>query len=290
MTVNERAAGFAGLRVAAFESRHAEAMKQLILNNGGVPLVAPSMREIPLEQNTEALQFADELCAGRIDMLILLTGVGARFLTKVAETKYSREQWIEALSRVTLVARGPKPVAVLKEMGLSPALTAPEPNTSRDLLAAIDGHDLGKKLSGSMVAVQEYGVSNDELINALRSRGAKVLPVRVYQWDLPVDTGPLRNLISEIAAGKCEVVMFTTSVQVHHLIRLASEMGLKSDLLDSLNNMIIASIGPTTTETLSEEIRPPDLEASHPKMGILVKETGERSAELLARGRARNGV
>src|SRR6266508_1152372 len=49
--------GFDGRLVAAFESRLATEMARLIEHHGGRPMVAPSMREIPLEENREALDF-----------------------------------------------------------------------------------------------------------------------------------------------------------------------------------------------------------------------------------------
>ncbi len=64
MTVEGERVGFAGLRVAAFESRMAEQMIQLIERHGGRPLVAPSMREVPLEENSDVLRFGERLLAG----------------------------------------------------------------------------------------------------------------------------------------------------------------------------------------------------------------------------------
>lgn len=274
--------GFKDLRVVAFESRRAEAMEQLIQNHGGIPLVAPSMREIPMEENKEAFEFARELFGGRIEMVIFLTGVGTRFLTSLIETQYPREQWIAALSRVTVVARGPKPTAALKELGVPIAVTVPEPNTWRELLAALDQRRDSIPLAGRRVAVQEYGAPNEELIGGLETRGAAVRRVVVYRWALPEDTGPLRSAIKAIADGNIDLVLFTTSVQVVHMMQLASEMSLESGVRKSLEKTIVASIGPTTSEMLREYGLHADLEPSHPRMGILVKEAAERSRELLA--------
>ncbi len=52
--------------------------------------------------------------------------------------------------------------------------------------------------------------------------------------------------------------------------------------------MVIASIGPTTTETLEEFGLQPDITPTHPKMGFLVKETAEQAAAILAFKRAPN--
>jgi uroporphyrinogen-III synthase len=49
--------------------------------------------------------------------------------------------------------------------------------------------------------------------------------------------------------------------------------------------MLIASIGPTTTEALLRHSLRADIEPSHPKLGILVEETASQSASLLAQKR-----
>src|ERR1035438_2008335 len=161
------------------------------------------MREIPLADNAEAFAFARQLFAGGFEMVILLTGVGTRQLNRLLATRFPEAAFAEALRRVTLVARGPKPVAALRDMGLQPAIVAPEPNTWRELLAATEGRPERR------IAVQEYGRSNPELLDALRARGGEVTPVRVYQWDLPEDVEPLREAVRRLAAGAFDVALFT---------------------------------------------------------------------------------
>jgi len=130
--------GFGGLRVLALESRRAVEMEQLIRKQGGEPFVAPSMREIPLADNSEAFAFAERLFAGEFEMVILLTGVGTRQLNRLLATRFPEDAFAAALGRVTVVARGPKPVAALRDMGLKAAVVAPEPNTWRELLAVTE--------------------------------------------------------------------------------------------------------------------------------------------------------
>jgi uroporphyrinogen-III synthase len=280
--------GFAGLRVLAFESRRAAELAKLISNYGGEPIVAPAMREVPLDSNTEALSFAEALLAGQFDIVIFLTGVGARAVLSVAETKYARDIFVAALQRVKVVPRGPKPIAVLRELGVTPALAVPEPNTWRELLHALDEASRSSpefRLRGARIALQEYGVSNPELIAGLRERGAFVTRVPVYQWALPEDTTPLQSAIQEIAAGNIGVILFTTSVQAAHLFQMASEMKLEKVLREGMARAVVASIGPSTSEELQRQGIHPDLEPSHPKMGFLVKETAERAADLLRKKR-----
>ena len=276
--------GFEGLRVLALESRRASELAKLISNYGGQPVIAPAMREVPLDSNSEALEFAARLLAGDFDVVVFLTGVGCRAVLSVAETKYARAAYIAALQRVKVVPRGPKPVAVLRELGITPTLTVPEPNTWRELLQALDAAAISSpaiSLRGARVALQEYGVSNSELIAALEARGASVTRVPVYRWALPDDVAPLQSAIKELAAGSIDAILFTTGIQVAHLFQVATEMKLEDAVRRGLSRAIIASIGPTTSEELRGQGIQPDLEPAHPKMGFLVKETAERSADLL---------
>jgi uroporphyrinogen-III synthase len=260
-------------------------MGKLISTYGGHAIVAPSMREVPIEANTEALDFARTLAAHGFDMVILLTGVGTRALARVVETVYPREQFVAALSRVAIVARGPKPVAVLKELGVPVTVAVPEPNTWRDLLHALDERRDSLPLDGLRVAVQEYGKPNAELLAGLLERGARVTRVPVYQWALPEDTGPLRAAVEAIARGEVDVALFTTSIQVAHLLRIAHEMGRELELRHALARVVVGSIGPVTSEELREEGIPPDFEPPHPKMGFLVNEAAQRASALVAEKR-----
>jgi len=255
-------------------------MAELIRRQGGDPFVAPSMRELPLESNQEAFAFAERLFLGAFDMMILLTGVGTRALDRVLATRYPDREFAAALGKITVVARGPKPAAALREMGVAVTVSVPEPNTWRELLAAIDGRPERR------IAVQEYGRSNADLLEALRRRGAEVTTVRVYQWDLPADTEPLREAARRLAAGGFDAVLFTTAIQVVHLFRIAAELGIEGAVRQSFRRSLVASIGPTTSEMLAEYDIQPDVVPSHPKMGFLVKEAAEEAAAVVERKRA----
>lgn len=274
--MNNESKGLAGLRVLALESRRAAEMAKLIANYGGDAIVAPSMREVPIESNQEALEFAHKLADGNFEVVIFLTGVGIRALARVVETVYPREKLIEYLKRAQIIVRGPKPLAVLKEFGVPVALTVPEPNTWRDLLQALDTSSIA--IRGKRVALQEYGESNRELLAGLQERGAEVMQVPVYKWDLPEDTAPLRDAVAKIAAGEIDLALFTTSVQVIHLLKIARELGLENRVRDALSKMRIGSIGPVTSEELREQGIHVDFEPEHPKMGFLVNEAARASS------------
>ena len=277
-------ASFDGLRVLSLESRRANEVGKLIRTYGGEPFVVPAMREAPLESNREALEFADGLLHGKFDLVIFLTGVGIRALLDIVQTKYNPEDFIGALRSVKIAARGPKPVAVLRELKVPVAATAPEPNTWREMMQALEA-EFGDRLSGMRVAVQEYGASNPEFLSILSVKCAEVMKVPVYGWALPEDVGPLRECVLGIANGGMDVVLFMTAVQVIHLFQVAEEMSMREELREGLRAMVVVSIGPTTSEELAHYGITPDFEPSHPKMGFLVNEAAQYSGKILERKR-----
>jgi uroporphyrinogen-III synthase len=278
--------GLGGLRLLSLESRRADQMAKLIESHGGIAVVAPSMREILLEDNSAALSFAEKLFDGEFDVVIFLTGVGTRILFGAVETKYPRERLVEALSRVSVVARGPKPVAALREFGVPIAVMVPEPNTWRDIIRALDQHQPPLLLVGKRIALQEYGISNRELIQSMEAHGTSVTPVTVYQWALPEDTEPLRRAIREIVDGKIDVLLITSANQVHNMMEIAAQSGLGEAVRHGLQQTLVVSVGPISTEALLAHGIASDMEPTHPKMGQLVFETAEKAKVLLSKKRA----
>ena len=277
---------FRGLRVLVLESRRSRELAALVSTYGGQPLVAPALREVPLESNSDAMAFADGLIAGTFDLVVLLTGVGTRALLAVVDHAGRRVEFVAALARTKVAVRGPKPTAVLRELQIQPWVAAPEPNTWRELLAALDAKAGQAGLRGLRVAVQEYGAANPDLLQGLQSRGAHVIRVPVYRWALPEDIEPLRRAAQAVAGGELEVAIFTTATQVVHLLQVAATMNLEDAVRSGLSRLVVASIGPTTSQELREQGVSIDLEASHPKMGFLAREAAEQSAALLERKRS----
>jgi uroporphyrinogen-III synthase len=270
-----------GRRVLTLESRRSPELALLIMNYGGMPVVAPSVREVPLESNHQALTFAKDLIEQRFGMVVLMTGVGVRLLIEVVEPGFGRETFVHALARTRIVARGPKPVAALRELGLTPWATVPSPNTWRELLATLDARMGEVPLEGMRVAVHEYGRANPELAQGLAARGAAVTTVPIYKWSMPEDVAPLRSAVQAIVAGDIEVLILTAGIQLVHLLRVAAEMGLETAVREGLERTVVASIGPMTSEELRRQGLPVDFEPSHPKMGSLVREVAEQCETLL---------
>ena len=248
---------FKGYRVAALESRRAADMQRLIEKYDGLAHVSPSMREVPIEPNRPAIDFAYRLITGQVSIVILTTGVGFRYLLRAIEPHLDKQRFLDALSDVITVCRGPKPIAAMREVGLTPTHRVPEPNTWRELLQTIDAD---VSVANQVVALQEYGVSNKSLIAGLEARGATVEPVQVYGWDLPVDSAALEENVRAISAGERDLLLVTSAHQVVNLLRVAESLDLLDELREGMRGTVIASIGPTTSQMLEERLVRADVE------------------------------
>jgi uroporphyrinogen-III synthase len=277
-------ASFNGLRVLSLESRRAKEVEKLIRTYGGEPIVVPSMREVGLESNQQALEFASGILAGSYDLVIFMTGVGVRAMLEIVQTRFDREEFLTALRKVKIAARGAKPASVLRELKIPVDVTSEEPSTWHEVLQAIDAA-YGDSLRQMRVAVQEYGASNPELLAELSSRSRELTKVPVYQWALPEDLQPLRECVLGLLNGMVDVVLFMTAVQIIHLFRVAEQMGVHEQLREALRKTVVLSIGPTTSEELEHYGIEPDFEPSRPKMGFLVNEAAQYSSRLLEKKR-----
>lgn len=272
---------FHGLLVLALESRRASELATIVSRLGGRPIVAPALREVPLESQAEARACVEAIARGEVDVVILLTGVGTRALLAIADDAGRREAFVAGLGRTRVVARGPKPMAVLREIGVPAWILVREPNTWRELVAALDARAGEFNLAGARVVVQEYGAPSPELSAALVERGAQVVAAPVYRWELPEDLEPLRAAVAAIERGEVDVLVLTSGVQFAHLWRVAGEQGAEQTLARALPRLVIASIGPTTSSEIRRRGFVPDIEASQPRMGMLVTEAAARAGALL---------
>jgi uroporphyrinogen-III synthase len=275
--------GLSGLRIALFEARFKVEFANLVRKQGGEPVVGPTMVEAPLELGDEVRAFVSALRAGEVDALFVLTGVGQRKLATLVEPILPREEFRTLLEGIVVAARGPKAVGGLKDLGVKPNVTAPEPHTWQDLLAAAAAY---MPLAGKRVALQQYGVPHEKLTRALEQAGAQVLQVPVYRWTLPDDLEPLHHVIDEICAGRVEAVLFTSGPQVGSMVEVAARRGQETALRAGLSRMAIGSVGPTCTEAMRNLEIEPDFEPEHGKMGHLVLEAARKVRQVLAHKRA----
>ncbi len=131
------------------------------------------------------------------------------------------------------------------------------------------------------MAVQEYGLPNRDLVEALKQRGATVVSVPVYRWALPENTAPLKQAIRQILGGQVQLMLVTNAAQIDHVMLVVEQEGKTEEFKTICRELVIASIGPTASERIRSHGLPVDFEPSHGKMGILVKETSEQALSLI---------
>ena len=247
-------------------------MASLVERHGGVPYSAPVMQEVYLKDSPEVQQLVNDICADRVDAVVLLTGVGTQALVQTAASMGLEEEFLHCLDRRTVIARSPKPARVLRRNKIHIDVMPPEPFTSQDLVQAIQRLDL----KGKKVAVQHYGGPNSFLVNSLREMDAQVREVTLYTWGLPEDEKPVLGLIDDMARGSIDALAFTSQPQVGNLLTIAAGAGKEESLRESMGrDVVVASVGPVCTRRLSEAGFSVHVEPDHPHMGNLVMAVAE---------------
>jgi uroporphyrinogen-III synthase len=273
------AASLIGKVLAFVEARMPEEMASLVKRHGGVPYSAPVLQEIYLKDSPEVQKLIGDICAGTVDAVVLLTGVGTRALIQSAASMGREEEFIHCLDQLTVIARSPKPARVLRQHKIHIDIMPPEPFTSEYLVEAMQGLDLQDKA----VAVQRYGGPNSFLFQSLRKRGARVREVTLYTWGLPEDQTPVLRLVDDLDQGKIDAIAFTSQPQVPNLLTIASHAGKEESLQESLNGpVVVASVGPVCSRRLREAGIKVDVEPEHPHMGSLVLAVAEYFQERRA--------
>lgn len=265
----------------SLESRRAREMEALIRRWNGEPFIAPSVQERAIDSQAEALAWAASLIAGKFDLVLFTTGVGLAYLRDAILTKYSSGEFSAALRNVTIAVRGPKPLAILHELGVQPQVRIPEPNTWREMVPIM------AERPERRISIQEYGRPNPEFNAALESLGATVNTIAIYRWELPDDIGPLKEAARRLSRGNVDVLVFTTSVQYIHLMEIAANLGFPEKVYQAMQSqVVVASVGPIMTAALREHGIEPDIEPDYPKMAALVRAAAEQSRAALLRKRA----
>ena len=242
-------------------------MGDLVRRYGGFPRQVPSVRESPLDCADTVAAFLHRLERPEPRVIVFLTGVGATALLREADRQGRLSFLLGSLSRTTLVCRGPKPTLALKRVGLAPTLSAGDPYTSREVIDALSRIDL----NDIEVTLVHYGERNDALADKLRARGARLNELCLYEWLLPHDTQPMKDLIQDVMAGEVDAIVFTSQIQGRHLLRVAAEMRVAGSFVEALNaKVIVAAVGPICQAALAEAGIRPHVVPDNPKMGPLM--------------------
>jgi uroporphyrinogen-III synthase len=234
-----------GRTVALAEGRQLEEMAALLEAEGAAVLRCPllSILDAPAPAPVEA--WIDELVAGKLGLVVLMTGEALRRLVGFAGRAGRRDAFVAAMGRVPTLSRGPKPVAALREIGLKASKVASAPTTD-GVLASLREEDL----RGKAVGVTLYGSDNPRLTDYLTSAGATPRPVMPYVFAPASDDERVVGLITKLAQGAIDVLVFTSSPQVDRLWEIAEKRGLTTSLQQGLARTRVAAVGPLVADTL----------------------------------------
>ena len=233
-----------GLTVLVPESRELDLFAGMLEAEGAVALRCPMVQIVDLEDRGEAEAWIEAMIARPFDDVILLTGEGLRRLLDLSGTR--REAFIAALGQSRTITRGPKPARALREIGLTPSLSAPVP-TSQGVLQA-----LAPNLSGRRIGVQLYpGDGPLPLLSELKTRGAEIHPTTPYRYASEAQSAEVAGMIRRLAAGEIGMIAFTSSPQLDRLFAVAREQGLEAELSAGLARTRIAAIGPVMESALA---------------------------------------
>ena len=252
--------------IAILEARLGRQFVELIEKHGGRPLHAPALAEVPdLDRDAIARLVAD-LEASPPAVAIFQTGIGTRALFDATDALGLTTRLLALLAGTTVAVRGPKPTGALRGRGVRMDLSAKDPFTTTEVLEML----AQTPVSGRRVVVQRYGVTNAELEEALKARGASVIEIPTYRWSLPQDTRPLVELMDALDQRRVDAVAVTNAAQVHNLFELAGKLGRADALRAGLNGALVASVGPVSSDALRKFGVTVGLEASPPKLGPLI--------------------
>src|ERR1700756_2486268 len=93
------------LTIAILEHRFTKEFSTLLERFGAAVYACPLLEERPVENSKDLEDFVRQVTSGNLDAMIFLTGVGARFLISASESIGLKNQFLEALNKLTIVVR-----------------------------------------------------------------------------------------------------------------------------------------------------------------------------------------
>jgi uroporphyrinogen-III synthase len=236
-----------GRTAALAEGRQLEELARMLEAEGATALRCPLLNILDAPDAAPVVAWLHDLAAGRFHYVVLMTGEALYRLLGFAEREGLRDQVVAALSQTKTLTRGPKPVRALKTIGLVPSKIADVPTTD-GVIATLRT----ERLAGRTVGVTLYGADNPPLVHFLEGAGATVRTVLPYVYAPAADSERVADLITRLAAGTVDVLLFTSSPQVDRLFEVAAERGLDATLKQGFEKTCVAAVGPVLADHLRE--------------------------------------
>jgi uroporphyrinogen-III synthase len=249
---------------------------------GGTPLVGPAVEEVAAGDDGTLREATQAVLDSPPAWSVHLTGVGTRRWLDQAEAWGLLPALLDALGAASVIARGGKAGRALRQRGLESAWT-PEGETSAEIALW-----LGPRVqAGETVVLQRHGEPSPALSAALEAAGARLIEVVTYRWALPADRGPAERLVRTLAGGGAHALVVTSAPQARHLFLLARSLGLEERLRSALaSRVFVGAVGSVAADGLRAEAVEPDLIATPPRMGSLLRSLAGAREQILAKNRS----
>jgi len=220
-----------GKRIVVTRAREqASELKRLLEESGATVIQFPTI-EIAPPESYESLDFAIE---ARFDWLVFTSTNG---VSSFFERLFAKGRDVRALAHARIACVGETTAAALRARGIAPDIV-PENFLSAALIPHFDADQKGVR-----IAVIRAAEGRDEFIDEMRRRGADVHLAVAYR------TIPVSANADEL--HDIDIVTFTSASTVDNFFAAHG----------NIEEALIASIGPTTSEAIRKHGRQPDVEA-----------------------------
>src|SRR6266705_68065 len=237
-----------GRRIVVPETRELDVFARMLEQHGAITIRCPMVAINDVVDAAPVVAWLRRFTSDPPNDLILMTGEGLGRLVGFARRAGLEEAFMAALARVRKITRGPKPVRRLRALGLQPDLAA-EPPTTAGIIASLSNEDL----AGRRVAIQLYPDNpNLELLDFLHAAGANPDPVLCYLYGSEAEDQRVIELIDEMAAGRVDLIAFTSSPQVQRMRQVAKESLREAVLQEAFRRTTIAAVGPIVARAIEQ--------------------------------------
>ncbi len=259
-----------GFHVVLTSNRRSDELAGSLARRGATVTQAPVMRIVPLEEDTELLATTRAVIAEAPDDVVVTTAIGFRGWVDAADAADLAPLLLERLSRARILVRGPKARGAVRAAGLREAYCAPGETTTE-----VIEHLLAGGAQGRRVVVQLHGVTDDALLERLRTAGAAIRTVPVYRWGDSPDPEAVRRAIDAVAAGTADALVFTSAPGSEAFLEAARRAGRYDEVIDALSSRVVpTAVGDVTAGPLRAAGLDP-LVPDRWRLGALVRTLGE---------------
>ncbi|KJF21573.1 uroporphyrinogen-III synthase [Rhodococcus sp. AD45-ID] len=261
----------AGVTIALTAERRSEEFATLLERRGAETVRTPVIHVLPLVDDADLRVQTEALIADPPELVVISTGIGFRGWLEAVESWDLTEQFLGALNRTRIVARGPKAMGAIRGAGLREEWS-PSGESSEEVLT----HLAGEGVDGVRVAVQLHGIITEwepltDLSASLTDIGAVVTAVSVYRWIRPPDQSQVRALVSAVRSGSIDALTFTSAPAVSSMLSTAKEMGeLERFVAAMRDNVPTYCVGPVTAAPL-ELLGVPTIQPERSRLGALAR-------------------